>query len=312
MLNTVLIPLDGTPESADVLPVASALAGAVGARVRLLRVVPAAGPHHHPGIPNATQEATDYLDRVSAALRKDAGLATQSVVRQGEPAAQIVQEILAAGVDLVAMTTHGRSGLQRAMLGSVAERTLEHSPVPVLVQRPGGRRVTEIGTLLVPVDGSPGGALALGSAVALAHATHARVVLLQVVVPLAFVIARSGVGATMGPVYYDPAWDEELLTSAQGYVSGLAARLQRNGINAEGRVVEGQDVLMTITETTDQVDPDLIVMSTHALTGAARAVLGSVSDGVVRTTGHPVLLVRQETAARLLEPEATHNADNPD
>jgi nucleotide-binding universal stress UspA family protein len=137
-------------------------------------------------------------------------------------------------------------------------------------------------------------------------------VLLQVVVPLAFVIARSGVGASMGPVYYDPAFAEELLTSAQGYVSGLAARLQRNGINAEGRVVEGQDVLMTITETTDQVDPDLIVMSTHALTGAARAVLGSVSDGVVRTTGHPVLLVRQETAARLLEPEAPHNADNPD
>jgi nucleotide-binding universal stress UspA family protein len=99
MLNTVLIPLDATPESADVLPVASALAGAVGARVRLLRVVPAAGPHHQPGIPNATQEATDYLDRVSAALRKDAGLATQSVVRQGEPAAQIVQEILAAGVN---------------------------------------------------------------------------------------------------------------------------------------------------------------------------------------------------------------------
>jgi nucleotide-binding universal stress UspA family protein len=170
MLNTVLIPLDGTPESADVLPVASALAGAVGARVRLLRVVPAAGPHH-PDTPNATQEATDYLDRIAAPLQKDAGLATQSVVRQGEPAAQIVEEILAAGVDLVAMTTHGRSGLQRAMLGSVAERTLEHSPVPVLVQRLGGRRVTEIGTLLVPVDGSPGGALALGSAVALAHAT---------------------------------------------------------------------------------------------------------------------------------------------
>jgi nucleotide-binding universal stress UspA family protein len=83
------------------------------------------------------------------------------VVRQGEPAAQIVEEILAASVDLVAMATHGRSGLQRAMLGSVAERTLERSPVPVLVQRPGGKRVTEIRTLLVPVDGSPGGALAL-------------------------------------------------------------------------------------------------------------------------------------------------------
>jgi nucleotide-binding universal stress UspA family protein len=302
MLGMVLIPLDGTPESADVLPVASALARAVGARVRLLRVMPEHGPHHADA-PNATQEATDYLERVGAPLRKNAGLDVSSVVRQGEPAAQIVEEILAARVDLVAMATHGRSGLQRAMLGSVAERTLERSPVPVLVQRPGGKRVTEIRTLLVPVDGSPGGALALGSAVALARAAHARIVLLQVAVPLAFVIARSGVGATMGPVYYDPAWDEEMLASARGYVTGLAARLQQNGIQAEGRVVEGQDVLMTISETTNQVDPDLIVMSTHALAGAARAVLGSVADGVVRTAGHPVLLVRQETAARLIEPE---------
>jgi len=158
--------------------------------------------------------------------------------------------------------------------------------------------VTEIRTLLVPVDGSPGGALALGSAVALARAARARIVLLQVAVPLAFVIARSGVGATMGPVYYDPAWDEEMLASAQGYLSGLVTRLQRNGVDAEGRVEQGQDVLMTISETANQVDPDLIVMSTHALTGAARAVLGSVADGVVRTAGHPVLLVRLARARR--------------
>jgi len=311
MLKTVLIALDGTPESADVLPVASALAGAVGARLRLLRIVPERAPHGT-NAPDALTEASSYLERIAASLQKDAGLTVDSVVRQGEPAAQIVEEILAAGVDLVAMATHGRSGLQRAMLGSVAEGTLEHSPVPVLMQRRGGKHVSAIRTLLVPVDGSPGGALALGSAVVLARATRARIVLLQVVVPLAFVMARSGVGATMAPVYYDPAWDEEVLSSAQGYVSGLATRLQRTGIDAEARVVQGQDVLSSIIETTDQVDPDLIVMSTHALTGAARAVLGSVADGVVRTAGHPVLLVRQQSAARLLEPEAAHNAGNPD
>src|SRR5438093_160441 len=96
-------------------------------------------------------------------------------------------------------------------LGSVAEGTLEHSPVPVLVQRPGGKHVTAIKTLLVPVDGSPGGALALGSAVVLARATRARIVLMQVVVPLAFALTLSD--ASMAPAYYDPAWDEEMLSS---------------------------------------------------------------------------------------------------
>jgi hypothetical protein len=71
MLGMVLIPLDGTPESADVLPVASALARAVGARVRLLRVMPEHGPHHADA-PNATQQATDAAElhaRSSAAWR---------------------------------------------------------------------------------------------------------------------------------------------------------------------------------------------------------------------------------------------------
>jgi hypothetical protein len=73
----------------------------------------------------------------------------------------------------------------------VAERTLGHSTVPVLPQRPGGRHVQAIRTLLVPVDGSPGGALALGTAVALAHATRAPIVLVQVVVPLALALVNN-------------------------------------------------------------------------------------------------------------------------
>lgn len=220
-------------------------------------------------------------------------------VREGEPSARIVDEILAADADLVIMATHGRSGLERAMLGSVTERTLAHSPVPVLLQRPGGKHVTAIGKLLVPVDGSPGGALALGTALALARSTRARIVLVQVVVPLALALATSW-GAMM-PTYIDPAWDEEALTSAQAYVTGLANRLHKVGIDAEARVEQGQRVDETIVGTADKVAADIVVMSTHALTGVARAILGSVADALVRTAGHPVLLVRQETVARLVE-----------
>jgi nucleotide-binding universal stress UspA family protein len=163
---------------------------------------------------------------------------------------------------------------QRAVLGSVAQQTLEHSPVPVLLHRPDGKLSSQIKTLLVPVDGSPGGSLAVGAALTLARASRATMVLLQVVVPLAYVMARTS-GAAFGPVYYDQAWDDEMLVGAQTYVSGLASRLQRTGIAAEGRVVQGPEVLATLVETSQQIDPDLIVMSTHALTGAARAVLNA-------------------------------------
>jgi nucleotide-binding universal stress UspA family protein len=298
MLKQLLVSLDGTPEAASVLPTASTLAHAVGAGLHLVRVV----PEHRPpaaNVPELLAVATQYLDRVAAEVRQETSLVVDTAAREGEPSARIVEEVLAAGADLVVMATHGRSGLQRAMLGSVAERTLAHSTVPVLLQRPGGRHVKAIRTLLVPVDGSPGGALALGTAVALAHATRARIVLVQVVVPLALALINSW--GAMAPTYIDPAWDEEALHSAQGYVTGLANRLQRVGIDAEGRVEQGQRVEETIIETADQVDADIIVMSTHALTGVARAVLGSVADALVRTAGHPVLLLRQETAARLVE-----------
>jgi nucleotide-binding universal stress UspA family protein len=93
--------------------------------------------------------------------------------------------------------------------------------------------------------------------------------------------------------YIDPLWDDESQASAQRYVDGLAARLQEAGVRAEGRALVG-DVAATIAQTAAQVDADLIVMSTHALTGPARAVLGSVADEVVRIAHHPVLLVQRE------------------
>jgi nucleotide-binding universal stress UspA family protein len=80
------------------------------------------------------------------------------------------------------------------------------------------------------------------------------------------------------------------------YVDGLASRLRRIGINAAGHVLEAQDVLTTIVDMARHLDPDIIVMSTHAHTGAPQAPFGSVADGVLRTADHPVLLVRRTSA----------------
>ncbi|WP_410964928.1 universal stress protein, partial [Salmonella sp. SAL04286] len=84
--------------------------------------------------------------------------------------------------DLVIMRTHGRAGLERVALGSVTERVLKGSQVPLLLLRAGGRRVSAIRKLLVPVDGSPGGAVGLATAVGLARATGAQLHLVRGVV----------------------------------------------------------------------------------------------------------------------------------
>jgi universal stress protein A len=159
--------------------------------------------------------------------------------------------------------------------------------------------MTKLEVVLVPVDGSPGGALALASAVPLARVVNARIVLVDVAVPLLAAQLMWGSPDGEEAFYFDPAWDEETLESAKRYVSGMVGRLERAGVQAEGTAITGAilqpalSVADAIIRRVDEIEVDLIVMSTHALTGPARALLGSVADAVVRNANRPVLLARR-------------------
>jgi len=157
LFEKLLVPLDGTAESAVALPIARAMARATGATVTLLRVLAA---DEADGITRAAQRE---LDGIAAELTAG-GLTARTVVQAGDPAQTIVAHARMGEADLIVMRTHGRAGLARAVVGSVAERVLTQSPVPLLLLRPGDRYVSQIKSLLVPVDGSPGAALALGAA----------------------------------------------------------------------------------------------------------------------------------------------------
>src|SRR5690349_1079564 len=172
----LLIPLDGTPESAIAIAPARALVAAAGARLTLLRAVPE-------GNVDENGAAAEYLRRIVDGLAAN-GVQCEAVLRTGEPAGTILAEARERRCDLVVMATHGRSGIGRAVLGSVAQGVLADGRTPVLLVRPGGHPVSAIRTLLVPLDGSPGGAIALGLALGLARATGAALVLVQVVVRL--------------------------------------------------------------------------------------------------------------------------------
>jgi nucleotide-binding universal stress UspA family protein len=281
VFKKLLVPLDGTAQSAVALPLARTIARATGAAVILVQVV----PPEMVGAGAAVRTARKTLPNVAYEL--GAGdLRVAAVVREAAaPSEAILEVIRERSADLVIMVTHGRGGMARALHGSVAQRILAESPVPVLLLRPGGHRVTRIQRLLVPVDGTPQAALALGLAVPLAKAMGAQITILQVVPP------RAQFAALEGEIM-ELVWDEDALTHAEHYVSGLAAPLQRAGMMVEGRAVLGRPS-ETIVRTAAEVEADVIVMSTHARTGAARAVLGSTADEMVRHADRPVLLVRQ-------------------
>jgi nucleotide-binding universal stress UspA family protein len=281
MFTNIVVPLDGSPQTNAALPLARTFARAMGAAITLVRV----------------KLETESYDDVAVWLRRIAKdlagptFKVQAVVSEGEPAEEILDVLRTQSDGLVIMRTHGRSGLARAVLGSVTERVLKASPVPVVLLRPGGRRVSHLRTLLVPVDGSPGGAVALGTAIALSKSTGAALRLLEVLVPLpTYLYAAFPMN---GSVCVDPSWDDDAATAAEGYVDALTTRLRAAGLDATGEVVIAASVADRIVKTADERDADLIVMSSQALTGAARAFLGSVADAVVRTSRCPVLVIHR-------------------
>jgi nucleotide-binding universal stress UspA family protein len=290
MFSKILVPLDGTPEAAGALPVARTLARATGAAITLLRVTSSDRmTHTQASHKDEHQAAEDDLRLVAEELARD-DLQVDWLVRAEPVAESIVGTAQTSNVDVIVMATHGRTGLGRAFLGSVSERVLADSQRPVLLVKPGGQRLEHIATILVPVDGTAGGALGLGAAVGLARATGARLILLDVVPPMPmWMYSDASIGSM---VYFDPGWEQEALQSAESYVKGVGERVRTTGLEVETRAVLG-DVVQTIHQVADETATDVVVMSTHALTGPARTVLGSVADGVVRTSHRPVLLVRR-------------------
>jgi len=138
MYRNILVPLDGSPLAEAILPEIEKLsAGAVMPRVVLIRVVPA---HHIPGQDaiewqaRMIRQAEDYIEDVKQRLEAR-GLAVDHHVPYGDPPAKILEICELYNYDLIAMSTHGRGGLGRWLMGSVADTVVRHSRTPVLLRR---------------------------------------------------------------------------------------------------------------------------------------------------------------------------------
>ena len=285
MFTRLVVPLDGTREANIAVPHALRMARVSGGAVTLLRVVSHA---------RDTAEAQTFLDDVQRQYAAP-DLTIDTAVREGgDAAAAILAEVKQRDANLVVMRTRGRSGLTRAVLGSVAEKVVRQSPTPVLLLPPADQSEASdsITSMLVPVDGSPGGSLALGIAGELARQSHASLQLLQVIQPVP--PYQSSAMLMYGPMELDSAWNEDAVSAAEAHVHALANRLTGRGQVARGEALMANEVPEAIIANAVEHGCDLIVMSSHAHTGAARAFIGSVTDAVVRSAKCPVLVIRRE------------------
>jgi nucleotide-binding universal stress UspA family protein len=263
------------------LPLARALLSGSEPRLILVRVEESTA---------TADDADQYLRDVVTGLGPG-GPSTETHVLCGVPGDQIVRAAATHRADGVVMATHARTEIGRLILGSVAEEVVATSPAPVVLTHPGATHVTPIRSLLVPLDGSPGSKRALATATQLARAYGAKIDLVTVVRGMPAYVTRPLPGVNLSRVI-SPTW-QGIRQSAEDVLQQTVKQLRRGGLDTAAHAVIGE-AAQGIVSTADNTGADLIVMSTHALRGPARGLLGSVAAAVVREASCPVLLVRRQ------------------
>lgn len=300
MYQKMLLPLDGSELAEESLWYAKGIAGRLGLEVVLLHV---AARNH----PNSAMHRA-YLDQVCERLRgaladmpAAAGGRRATVrgeVATGYPSDEILRCAGEMDIDLILMATHGRSGVRRWVLGSVADKVLRSAAQPVLLVRAGMPRGAGYDTwsapkLLAPLDGSELAELVLPHVAFMAareQGAEAEIVLVGVCEPLVL----PPVTAPETTVNWGAVGDEYLSKcrrSTQKYLDRVQKELADVGLKVRVEVLDN-DPAGAIVDYAASNRADLIIMATHGRSGIGRWAYGSVAQKVLHGASSPILLVR--------------------
>jgi nucleotide-binding universal stress UspA family protein len=320
MFKQILVPLDGSERAEQALPIAARIAHTGGGVVTLLRVVDVQewyGPYFVPTgggyLPsggwtpssgmNEGQEVAEAYLKGTAASAPLLGVQTSVTVRDGAAAHVILEEIEVQHANLVVMSSHGRSGLTRWALGSVAEHIARDATVPVLLLHENSSPLIDLSQplrMLVPLDGSAIAQAALAPAIELLIALNAPA---PAELHFVMVLAPHVVEET------DQSYPL-MLEGARSYLTGVAEDVRQEAagripLNVSWSVATDNDVadgIIQVAENRKSIEGaqategpssfDLIAMATHGRTGIARWALGSVAEHVFHGTRLPCLIVR--------------------
>lgn len=304
-MTTIVVPLDGSDQAEQAIPWASALCQRIDASLLLVSVVEipvefgawsaastmAVGAE----LDQWAAERDVYLKEVGNRL---SGIHVQTMSRVGSPTSEIIGAIAGVENPLVVMTSHGRTGPGRVVMGSVANRIVRDARCPVFVVRSQKQAPTvepSFERVLVPLDGSAFAEHAIDRGLAAIRPRNEPTIvhLLRVIEPLIVRMPGPDIPLDYGLVSeYTDAMKEEATT----YLAAATQRVQETGVKVTSEIREGRisdEILRVATEQ----HSDLIVMSTHGRGGISRLFVGSVAERVLHEATLPLLLVRPSNQA---------------
>jgi nucleotide-binding universal stress UspA family protein len=287
LYKKILVPLDGSKLAEQILPYARLFAETCGLPMELLRVHdPAGGPSYRPLLPEG-----EYLKHISARYLP-ASLPVEHNEAQGDPAVEIINGAMRDPACLIAMATHGLSGIRRWLLGSVASKIVYGAANPLLLIRPAEGLdpavEVQLKMVFVPVDGSGLAEKILPHVAILAKKLKLEVQILRVFkLPAESYMAGDG-------LYLRPLAEQSKIIEqeAMTYLDGVTEKLRAAGVERITSVPIDGDAAEVIIDLAQKTPKSLVAMCTHGRSGVGRWVLGSVAEKVIQYSRDPVLLVR--------------------
>jgi len=310
MIKIIMVPLDGSEFSEQALPTALAIARRNRADVELVHVYEMVWPHLTEGAPaldpaldqELRRRALERLEKLADELHMSDNVSVKATLLDGVVEDELANYIERRHVDLVVMSTHGRSGISRLWMGGVANDLVERSLAPVLLIKPEetdspNARARFFSHVLVPLDGSRLGGEAIDHAIAVAG-NDVQYLLLVVLPPI------GSIGDVPIPGLSD---DDQLHEAAMSYLEGVAKSFRALGVNMDFRTTRHSSTARAILDVADESGSDLIAMETHGSGGLKRLLVGSVADKVMRASKVPMLMHRPHIDER---EHAMHAADS--
>jgi nucleotide-binding universal stress UspA family protein len=286
----ILFATDGSKDAELAAATAVSLARSTGSELHVTHVGPVVPEHVEPTDVEPVQmkqEAQRILDEQVKKIENLGGTIAQSSLKMGGAAEEVVDLAEESGIGLIVLGSRGRRRIRRLLMGSVSGSVVRHAHCPVMVTR--WKPLAFPAKILVATDGSEEATLAAQTAANLVARTGSELH----VAHAGRELSHGGyAGVEVGPL---PAGSQELLDrEARELLETQVERIRDAGASVtEAHLVSGRadEEIILLAE---EIGTDLVVMGSRGLGGVRRALIGSVSDSVVRHAHCPVLMVRRE------------------
>jgi nucleotide-binding universal stress UspA family protein len=320
MFKKILVPLDGSENSQKIVGWATGLARALKAEIILLSVI---DTQEIAILKNTIEDLKKgSVDSANRAIRAPsdvigetfaqakghlqteadriqfAGVTTNICVESGSPAEVIVSKAHNQNVDVIAMATQRESALARGILGSVTDRVLHSTSIPMFTLYPDELQDFEntnggLQRVVVPLDGSSLSETAIEPALEIAVTSNSEIIFTEVLRLPFFGVGIAGIEYGGGDYSGDLGIDNQKEEIA-GYLNTFVQEAKSLGLNARASIRIGSPSQQIVDEASE-IEKSIVVMGSHGSGGLKRWVVGSVADKVVRSARRPVLIIPPKT-----------------